>query len=618
MLLDKINNTGDIRNIPEEDLDALAEEIRSFLITHLSKTGGHLASNLGVVELTIALHRVLDFPEDKLLWDVGHQCYTHKILTGRKDKFNSLRKTGGIAGFPRIKESVYDAFDVGHSSTSISVALGMARARNIKKTNEKVVAIIGDGALTSGLSMEALNDAGVSKTNLMVILNDNEMSISKNDGGISKFLSKLRTKKSYINLNKNTKLIVNHIPLFGKYLYQFLSYMKKRIKGLFIRNMYFENIGFTYLGPVNGHSIGDMEEIFTSSFNIDGPVLIHVITKKGKGYKYAEEEPNKYHAVSPFNLETGKSLKERSIDYSSVLGKKLVSLAKDNPRIVAITAAMEEGTGLYEFKKAYPDRFFNVEICEEHGITMSAGMAKEGLIPVIPLYSSFLQRAYDEILHDVCLTKQHVIICVDRAGNTGNDGETHHGIYDLSYLSTIPNLTIMAPKNFKELEDMLEFSINFDGPVAIRYPKGSEELRTNSNNKIELGKGEVLKKGNDITILAIGKMVYKALEVAKLLEKDKISCEVVNARFLKPLDKNLIKKSFDKTNLLVTMEDNDYEHGLGVTVKEIIREDKVLSIGYKCEFLPHGNIYELEHIYKLDIQSIYEQIKNFINNKKEC
>ena len=612
MILDKVNYPKDLKKLTMKEKELLAKEIHNRIITVVSQNGGHLASNLGVIELTIALYSILDLPKDKVVWDVGHQCYTHKLLTGRKEQFETLRKTNGIAGFPRSKESIYDTFDVGHSSTSISVALGIARARDIKKTKEKVVAIIGDGALTSGLSLEALHDAGISNTNLMVILNDNEMSISKNSGGLSKFLSKLRTRKFYVKSNNKIKRIVLKLPLIGKYLYRFISYIKKRIKGLMIRNMYFENIGFTYLGPINGHSISDMEDLFQSAFNINGPVLVHVITKKGNGYSPAMKNPNKYHAVAPFDIKTGKALKNKGLDYSKVLGNKLIELAKKNNRIVAITAAMEEGTGLEEFAKVFPKRFFNVEICEEHALTMAAGMASNGLIPVIPLYSSFLQRGYDELFHDICLTKKHVIICVDRAGNTGNDGETHHGIYDLSYLKTIPNLTIMAPKNFEELEKMLEFSINYDGPIAIRYPKGKEDDQISwTTSDIIYGESEVISKGNDITIVAIGKMASRAYHVAERLKKDKINAEVINARFLKPLDIKTIKESFDKTNLLVTMEDNDVEFGLGESIKKYFNQDKVLSIGYPDIYLQHGNIDELEKIYHLDEESIYSKIKEF-------
>ena len=519
MVLDKINEPNDLKKLNLNEKNELAKEIRNKILDVVSKNGGHLASNLGVVELTIALYSTLDMPKDKVVWDVGHQCYTHKILTGRNNKFDTLRKYGGISGFPKISESVYDAFDVGHSSTSISVALGLARARDIHHGKEKVIAIIGDGALTGGMSIEALNDAGNSKSNLIVILNDNTMSISKNNGGLARFLSKLRVRKFYVRFDNLIKKIVIHIPLIGKFIYKIASYVKRRIKSIFISNMYFENIGFTYLGPVNGHSIKDMERIFKNCSNISGPILIHVLTKKGYGYNKALKEPNKYHAVGPFDIKTGKPLKEKKLDYSHVVGNKLVELAKTNKDIVAITAAMEEGTGLSEFAKTFPKRFFNVEICEEHALTLAAGMAKGGLIPVIPLYSSFLQRGYDQLVHDICLTNQHVVILVDRAGNTGNDGETHHGLFDLAFLNTIPNLVIMSPKNFKELESMLEYAINYNGSIAIRYPKGSEEDFKLNTKKITLGKSEVLLNGKDITIVAIGNMVVRAYKVAKSLLK---------------------------------------------------------------------------------------------------
>ena len=615
MILDKVNNPNDLKKLTLKEKKALALEIRDKILEVVSHNGGHLASNLGVIELTIALYSTLDMPNDKVIWDVGHQAYTHKILTGRKDKFDTLRKFGGISGFPKISESIYDSFDVGHSSTSISVALGMARARDLKHEKEKIIAIIGDGALTSGMSLEALHDAGNSETNLMVILNDNEMSISKNSGGINRFLSKLRTRKFYVKLDNFIKKLVLHIPFIGKYIYKVASYIKKRIKGLLISNMYFENIGYTYLGPVDGHNIKALESIFKNCGNIPGPVLIHVITKKGNGYNKAMKEPNKYHAVGPFDIKTGKPLKEKKPDYSSVVGHKLVELAKTNKNIVAITAAMEEGTGLSEFAKTYPKRFFNVEICEEHGLTMAAGMARGGLIPVIPLYSSFLQRGYDQIIHDICLTKEHVVILVDRAGNTGNDGETHHGLFDMAFLNTIPNMVIMAPKNFYELESMLEFAINYNGPIAIRYPKGSEEDFKLNTKKITLGKSEVLLNGKDLTIVAIGKMVVRAYKIAKKLEKDGISAEVINARFIKPLDIDTIKKSFELTKKIVTIEDGDSENGLGSIIKNNFDCNKVLSIGYPNTYLPHGSIDEIEKLYQVDEENILIKIKEFLRDK---
>lgn len=616
MIIDSIKEPKDLKKLSIDEKKILAKEIRKRIIDVVSNNGGHLASNLGTVELTIALYSVFNLPKDKVIWDVGHQAYTHKILTGRNDKFNTLRQTGGISGFPKGKESVYDTFDVGHSSTSISIALGMSRARDLKKTNEKIIAIIGDGALTSGLSLEALNDAGISKSNLIVILNDNEMSISKNSGGLSRFLSKLRTRKLYVKSNNKIKKIVLKTPLIGKRLYAFFSYLKRKIKGLFIKNMYFENIGFTYLGPVDGHNIQDLEDVFQSTNNLSGPILVHVITKKGKGYSFAEKEPNKYHAIGPFNIETGKPIKKKMMDYSLVMGDELVRLAKENKKIVAVTAAMEEGTGLNTLAKAFPKRFFNVEICEEHALTMSAGMAKNGLIPVVAIYSSFLQRGYDQILHDICLTKQHVILCIDRAGNTGNDGETHHGIYDLSYLNTIPNLVIMSPKNFEELRLMLDFSVNYSGPIAIRYPKGSEEEISIPSLPIKLGQSEILKKGKDITIVALGKMVARSLRVAQKLTKDKFNVEVINVRFLKPLDTKVIIDSYKKTNLMVTIEDNDYEFGLGATVKKYVNEEKVLSLGYPNIYLEHGNIKDLEEMYQLDDESLYQKIKEFYKKSR--
>lgn len=615
MILDKVNYPNDLKELNLKEKNELAKEIRKKILEVVSHNGGHLASNLGVVELTIALYSTLDMPKDKVIWDVGHQTYTHKILTNRKDKFDTIRKFGGLSGFPKISESIYDSFDVGHSSTSISVALGMARARDLKHYKEKIIAIIGDGALTSGMSMEALNDAGNSKTNLIVILNDNTMSISKNSGGLARFLSKLRIRKFYVKLDSLIKKIVLHIPFIGKYIYKIASYFKRKIKGLFISNMYFENIGFTYLGPVNGHSIKDMERIFKNLDNISGPILIHVLTKKGYGYSKAMREPNKYHSVSPFNLKTGKPLKEKQIDYSFVAGKKLVELAHTNKDIVAITAAMEDGTGLSLFAKTFPKRFFNVEICEEHALTMAAGMAKSGLIPVVPLYSSFLQRGYDQLIHDICLTNEHVIILVDRAGNTGNDGETHHGLFDLAFLNTIPNLVIMAPKNFEELEKMLEFAVDYSGSIAIRYPKGEEDDFKLNTKKITLGKSEVLRNGRNLTIVAIGKMVTRAYKIAKKLEKDGIYAEIINARFLKPLDVDTIKKSFDITKRIVTIEDGDAENGLGEVIKKYFDTSHVLSIGYPNTFLPHGSVSEIEKLYKMDEESIYLRILDFMKNK---
>ena len=610
MVLDRIESPQDVKKLSIEDKNILANELRNLILETVSVNGGHLASNLGIVELTIALLSCTDLPTDKIIWDVGHQTYPYKILTDRKDRFKTLRKQDGIAGFPRTSESIYDSFDTGHSSTSISVALGMARARDIKNENNRVIAVIGDGALTGGMAMEALNDAGISKTNIIVILNDNEMSISKNKGGLSRFLSNLRTKKGYRNSNNRIKTAVEKVPYIGNKTVSLAEKTKTMIKNLVIPKMYFENIGFTYLGPVDGHDIESLESIIKRSENITGPVLIHTITIKGKGYAPAEKYPNKYHSTSSFNIETGKK-KKNSTDYSTIMGHKLSQLAKKNNKIVAITAAMEEGTGLKEFAEKYPDRFFDTEIAEQHAITMAAGMAKEGLIPVVPIYSSFLQRAYDQIVHDICMQNLPVVICIDRAGIVGSDGETHQGLLDLSFLNTIPNMNIMAPKNFEELELMLEFATNQKYPVAIRYPRGTESnYKFKKSKKIEFGKSEVLKEGNDLTIVAIGKMVSKAMEVSDRLENEGINVEVINARFSKPLDMKAIEKSFSKTKKLITIEDNNITGGFGQSIKaNTINKGIIINLGYPDEFIKHGTVEEIEQKYNLDSESIYKIIK---------
>ena len=473
-LLERINNPNDLKKLSTEEKKQLAEEIRKYILEIVSQNGGHLASNLGIVELTIALHSVFNCPKDKIIWDVGHQAYVHKILTGRREQMKTLRQLGGISGFPKTSESEFDSFDTGHSSTSISVALGMARARDCLKKNNKVIAVIGDGALTGGMAIEALNDAGASKTNLTVILNDNEMSISKNVGGIPKLLTKIRIKKAYNRSNNGIKRFFNHVPVIGKPVINLAHNIKHGIKQLIIPNMYFEDLGFTYLGPVNGHNIEELEEILKKSQNIEGPILIHVITKKGRGYCFAEETPDQYHSTASFDLKTGKLLHAKQKDYSQVFGETLIKLAKTDKKIVAITAAMKDGTGLKEFAKQFPNRFFDVGIAEQHAVGMIAGMAAAGLKPVFSVYSSFLQRAYDQLIHDIAIQNLPVTILVDRAGIVGADGETHQGIFDLSFLSTIPNFVVMAPKNFEELENMIPFAINVKKPVAIRYPRGGE------------------------------------------------------------------------------------------------------------------------------------------------
>ena len=621
-MLQEINSPQDLKKLTLEQKNKLSQEIREYIMQIVSENGGHLASNLGVVELSIALHSIFDVPKDKIVWDVGHQTYVHKILTGRREALKTLRKLNGIAGFPKTNESETDCFNTGHSSTSISAALGMARARDIKKENYSCIAVIGDGALTGGMAIEALNDAGYSKTNMTVILNDNEMSISPNIGGLNMLLSKLRTKKLYTKSNVSVKKIILKIPIIGKPVVRIIQKIKRSLKQLIIPKMFFEDIGFTYLGPVDGHNLQELENILKLSKQVEGPILIHVLTKKGKGYEIAEKNPDKFHATAPFNIETGEPKKEKSKDYSKVFGEKLIELAKNNEKIVAITASMKDGTGLSEFQKEFPERFFDIGIAEQHAVGMAAGMAKAGMIPVVPIYSSFYQRAYDQVIHDVAIQNLPVIMCVDRAGIVGADGETHQGTFDLAFFRIIPNLNILAPKDFKELEDMLEFAVNLNEPVVIRYPRGGEEkIKFEKHNKIEKGKCEILKQGKDISIIAIGKMVARAMEIAQEL-KPKIDIEVINVRFLKPLDKKEILKSINKTKKVITIEDGNMLGGLATAIEELIVEEKIENItlksfAYPDEFIKHGKVEEIEKIYGLDKESIKSEINKMItiNNK---
>ena len=610
-ILDRVNMPEDLRKLNIEEKEKLCKEIRKLIIDITSKNGGHVASNLGVVELTVAIHSIFNTPEDKIIWDVGHQCYVHKILTGRKKEFEKIRQFKGISGFPKICESEYDNFNTGHSSTSISIATGMARARDILKQKHEVIAVIGDGSLTGGMALEALNDAGSSKTNIKVILNDNEMSISKNVGGIPLYLSKIRTKTGYTRSNRKIKEITNKIPVIGKPIVSFAHYTKQVIKRAIIPNMYFEDIGFKYLGPVDGHNIKKLEDILQRSQRIEGPVLIHVITKKGKGYKLAEENPDKFHGISAYDKQTGKTTKNK--DYSQVFGNKLINLANKDKKIVAVTAAMKDGTGLTEFAKKFPDRFFDVGIAEQHALGLIAGMAKAGLKPVMPIYSSFLQRGYDQIVHDIAISSIPVTICIDRAGIVGNDGETHQGIFDLSFLSSIPNIVIMAPKNFEELEKMLEFAVNANKPVFIRYPRGGENYKFEKTEKINLGEAEIIQEGTDLSIIAIGKMVGRAKQIADILPDKKI--EVINTRFLKPLDEKTIIKSIEKTKHVITIEDNLLKGGLASAVLETINKNKLENIkiktyGYDDIFIEHGTVEELEDKYGLTAKTISKDIQN--------
>lgn len=595
-MLEEINSPQDLKKLTLQQKKKLAEEIRNYIIEIVSKNGGHLASNLGVVELTIALHTVFNVPEDKIIWDVGHQCYVHKILTGRREKFKNLRKPNGLAGFPKSNESPADSFNTGHSSTSISAALGMARARDLQGKNNAVIAVIGDGALTGGMALEALNDAGYSKCKMTVILNDNEMSISPNVGGLNKFLGKLRTKKLYTTTNNLLKKQISSVPVIGKPMVVGIQRIKRAIKQLVIHKMFFEDIGFTYLGPVDGHNIEELESILKTSKQVNGPVLIHVLTKKGKGYKFAEKNPDKFHAISPFNIENGKLKTPKEKDYSKVFGEKIVELAKENSKIVAVTASMKNGTGLADFAQEFSYRFFDVGIAEQHAVTMAAGMAKEGMIPFVPIYSSFYQRAYDQVIHDVAMQNLPVIMCVDRAGIVGADGETHQGTLDMAFFRLVPNLTIIAPKDFKEFEDMLEFAVGLNKPVVIRYPRGGEdtEVKFKSHAKIELGKAEVLHEvkklenpTKEVTIIAIGKTVSEAVKLADRMQKEEgITPEIINARFLKPFDSEKMIQSIQRTKNVITIEDGTVINGLATTVKELIVDNNIQNVKFKSYAYP--------------------------------
>ena len=644
-MLEQINSPNDLKNLTLKQKEELAQEIRNYILEIVSENGGHLSSNLGVVELTIALHSVFNVPEDKIVWDVGHQTYVHKILTGRREELKNIRKLNGIAGFPKTKESETDCFNTGHSSTSVSAALGMARARDLQGKNNACIAVIGDGALTGGMALEALNDAGFSKTNITVILNDNEMSISKNIGGMNQFLDKLRTKKLYTRTNKLIKNRLNSIPVIGTKMVRIIQRVKRAFKQLLVHGMFFEDIGFTYLGPVDGHNIEKLESILRLSNQIEGPKIIHVLTKKGKGYTIAEKNPDRFHATSPFNIETGEPKKQKQDDYSKIFGKKLVELAKNNEKIVAITASMKDGTGLRTFQKEFPKRFFDIGIAEQHAITMAAGMAKEGMIPVVPIYSSFYQRAYDQVIHDVAMQNLHVIMCVDRAGVVGADGETHQGTLDMAFFRLVPNLVIMSPKDFRELEDMLEYAVKLNKPIVIRYPRGGEDKKTKfeKHDKIKLGKAEILKRIDEnlkfknqiiesqtkngqmekiknkpkLSIIAIGKMVSRAMNIAEKIQ-DKIDVEVINARFLKPFDNQTIIKCIQKTKNVVTIEDGTIINGLGTTVKELISDNKLEGIKIECfaypdEFIKHGKVEELEEIYGLNENTILSKIMSQFN-----
>lgn len=612
-MLEKVNYPEDLRKLDGQEKEELAQDLREKIIETVSNTGGHLASNLGVVELTIALHSVFNTPIDKIVWDVGHQTYVHKMLTGRKDKLDTLRQMNGLAGFPKTSESIYDCFNTGHSSTSISIALGMARARDVKGEGHKVVAVIGDGALTGGMALEALNDVGSSNTNMIVILNDNEMSISKNVGGISMLLSKLRTKELYTTAKRKGKRTIYKIPFVGKKLVKLVQRTKRGIKQLVIPKMYFEDIGFRYLGPVDGHHLEELENILKIAKEQEGPILIHVLTKKGKGYKPAEDNPDVFHSTSKFDQLTGEKIGKSKFDYSKVFGEKLVKLAENNSKIVAITAAMADGTGLRKFAQEFPNRFFDVGIAEQHAVGLAAGLAKAGMIPVVPIYSSFIQRAFDQLIHDVAILDLPVVICSDRSGIVGQDGETHQGLLDMAFTNIIPNFTIMAPKDFCELENMLEFAIDLKKPVLIRYPRGSEEIHFEEQEGIQLGKCEVLQKGEDICLIGIGKFVAKAYRIAERLKDEGINSTVINARFLKPLDETGLLEFMKRSQIVVTLEDATVKCGLGSEIEKIALRYRlhaeILKFGYPDEFVKHGDCAQIEQKYGLDDECIRREIR---------
>ena len=611
--LDRINEANDIKKIEPEAYDALASEIRSFIIESVSEHGGHLASNLGVVELTMALHLCMDFPNDKLIWDVGHQAYTHKLLTGRKEDFSGLRTFGGMSGFPKHKESPCDAFDTGHSSTSISAALGYARARDLKGEDRTVVAVIGDGSLTGGMAYEALNNVSHLKSNMIIVLNDNKMSISENVGGLSKHLTALRTRESYMDFKMDVEKKLKQIPHVGDSVARSLKKSKDSIRQLFVKGGFFEDFGIKYIGPIDGHDIKEMVRVLNALKRLNEPVVMHVVTQKGRGYVPAEQNPSAFHGVGSFDIATGESLASKSLTYTSVFSKTICRLGKAHPDVVTICAAMPDGTGLTAFKKHFPGRFFDVGIAEQHAVTFAAGLAAGGMHPFVAVYSSFLQRAYDQIIHDVCIQNLPVVFCVDRAGLVGADGETHQGIFDLSYLSMIPNMTVCAPKNKYELYDMLYFAYQYHGPIAIRYPRGSAyEGFKNMRPPIEYGKSELMFEGEKIALVAVGSMVQTAVQVReKLLDKG-INATVVNARFVCPLDTECLDRLSRDHQWIVTMEENVLKGGFGEACGDYLlakHEDvRLIHVGVPDVYVEHGGVDQLKKTLHMDADSIVERI----------
>lgn len=624
-ILNEINKANDIKNIDPSDYKNLAEEIRHFLVKNISRTGGHLASNLGAVELTMALHLCMDFPKDKLIWDVGHQAYIHKLLTGRKNEFRTLRNYEGLSGFPKVKESDCDAFDTGHSSTSISAAMGVVKARDLSGEKYKVAAVIGDGALTGGLAFEALNNAGRLKSNLIIVLNDNNMSISENVGGMANYLGKLRTDSKYHDFKAGIERLLNMLPGLGDFIMDKLKKSKDSIKRLVIPGMLFEDMGITYIGPIDGHNINELITAFKSASKADKAVLIHVITRKGKGYKPAEQNPSKYHAVDAFDVKTGENkVLKKGVSYTEVFSDSILKLAKENEKLVAISAAMPIGTGLSRFKSLYPNRFFDVGIAEEHAVTFAAGLASGGMRPVVAIYSTFLQRAYDQILHDVCISRLPVIFAIDRAGLVGNDGETHQGIFDISYLSHIPSLTLMAPKNGYELYKMIQFAYYFNGPIAIRYPRGrAYEGLSEFQAPIEWGKSEILytasevkedeNQGKTIVLLAVGSMVETAVSVREMLNTADYPVILVNIRFITPLDEELLHQLAKDHTVWVTLEENVKSGGFGEKVAGFLMEHNyrqidLINISLPDQYISQGDVSVLKEKLDMDANGIYTKI----------
>ena len=620
MLLESINNPNDLKKLSAEQLPLLAEEIRQFLLETVSNTGGHLGSNLGTVELGIALHYCFDSPKDKIVWDVGHQAYTHKILTGRRERFHTQRQYKGISGFPKRCESEHDAFGVGHASTSISAALGMAVAADLGGTRNHAIAVIGDGSLTGGMAFEALNQAGHLKKNLIVILNDNEMSISKNVGAFSAFISRKMTGRYFRDLKKEMQGLITNIPAIGKDVLHFARKAENSLKSFLTPGSLFEALGFDYLGPLDGHDLPQLIEVFNNINELDGPLLVHVMTTKGKGYKPAEDKPSKYHGVGVFDVATGKGApKATAKSFTDVFGETIVALAEQDPKIVAITAAMPDGTGLNGFAERFPQRFFDVGIAEQHGLTFAAGLAADGFRPVAAIYSSFVQRGYDQVFHDICLQNLPVTIAMDRAGLVGDDGPTHHGVFDISYLRHLPGLTMMAPKDENELRHMLKTAIYSGRPMALRYPRGSgygvemdAEVR-----ELEIGRGEQLLDGSDLCIIAIGSTVYPALEAAEALGRKGISAGVVNARFIKPLDAELIQAVANKTGRLLTVEENALQGGFGSAVLELLYDSglqhvKIKRLGIPDRYIEQGSQAQLRNDVGIDAQGIAAAAEAFM------